>query len=195
MLIYFIFSVLAVFLFGHITDGEIIDEYVNFNNFGYAMLILIRISTGEDWNGIMYDTMNTRDDCLPNTCGSSYASIFYISFLMICSLVMLNLFILVILQQFDEYYLPDDNVLDRFKKDLETFKSTWTVFTGKYNCFKIKDRDLVRFFQAMEPKLGMSNLEEIEILRNLVLMELESDEEGFIYFNDLLFKSMKRVYG
>ena len=26
-------------------------------------------------------------------------------------------------------------------------------------------------------------------------MDLESDEEGYIYFNDLLFKSMKRIYG
>jgi hypothetical protein len=97
MLIYFIFSVLAVFLFGHITEGLILDDYVNFSNFGYAMLILIRVSTGEDWVQIMFDTMNTRDDCKPNTCGSGYTPIYFISFIMICSLVMLNLFILVIL--------------------------------------------------------------------------------------------------
>lgn len=32
-------------------------------------------------------------------------------------------------------------------------------------------------------------------MRNIVKMNLESDEEGFIYFNELLFKSMKRIYG
>ena len=32
------------------------------------------------------------------------------------------------------------------------------------------------------------------ILRNIVKMNLESDEHGFIYFNELLFKAMKRKY-
>lgn len=26
-------------------------------------------------------------------------------------------------------------------------------------------------------------------------MDLEADEEGFVYFNELLFKSMKRAFG
>ena len=119
MLIYFLFAVLAVFLFGHIKTGEVVDDYVNFSNFGYSMLILIRASTGEDWNAIMYDTMRVEPNCDPDlNCGSSFSWIYFVFFLMICTLVMLNLFILVILQQFDEYYLPDDNILDRFKTDL-----------------------------------------------------------------------------
>ena len=197
MLMYFLSAVLAVFLFGDIQEGEVIDDSVNFKDFGYAMLILIRASTGEDWNGIMYDTMKPTPTCIANeSCDSKkYSWIYFVFFLMLCSLVMLNLFILVILQQFDEYYLPDDNVLDRFKADLETFKKAWYHHTWKYNCFKIKDRDLVTFFHSMEPKLGMSNLSEVDIIRHLVLMDLESDEEGYIYFNDLLFKAMKRVYG
>lgn len=144
----------------------------------------------------MFDTMRVEPYCDPDVnCGSSYSWVYFVVFLMMCSLVMLNLFILVILQQFDEYYLPDDNVLDRFKADLETFKKAWYIHTHKYNCFKIKDRDLVTFFASMDPRLGMSNLSEVDIIRHLVLMDLESDEEGYIYFNDLLFKAMKRVYG
>ena len=34
MLIFFIFSVLGVFLFNKVKEGEILDEYMNFNNFG-----------------------------------------------------------------------------------------------------------------------------------------------------------------
>jgi hypothetical protein len=94
------------------------------------MLLLLRVSTGEDWNVIMYDTMNTYEDCVDGvSCGSSSSPMFFISFVMICSFVMLNLFILVIIQQFEEYYLPDDNVLQRFKDDLEKFKFTWTEHT------------------------------------------------------------------
>jgi len=40
---------------------------------------------------------------------------------------MVNLFILIILQQFDLYYLPNDNVLDRFKDDVTKFKTIWRV--------------------------------------------------------------------
>ena len=59
MLIYFIFSILATFLFKSITEGDQLDENYNFTNFGRSMLTLIRMSTGEDWNYIMKDTMKT----------------------------------------------------------------------------------------------------------------------------------------
>ena len=63
------------------------------------MIILLRISTGEEWNLIVYDLYNTSDDCIPKrTCGSSFAPVYFISFIMICTYVMLNLFILVILE-------------------------------------------------------------------------------------------------
>lgn len=58
---------------------------------------------------------------------------------------MLNLFVLVIIQQFDTYYLDADNVILRFKENLELFKLTWTHFTKDHNCLKIKDTRLVAF--------------------------------------------------
>ena len=77
------------------------------------MIINIRMSTGEDWPTIMYDTMNTSDDCIPGlNCGLGYAPIYFISFIMVCSYVMLNLFIMIIIQQFEMYYLPEDNILE-----------------------------------------------------------------------------------
>ena len=83
------------------------------------MIILLRISTGEEWNLIMYDLMRTGDDCIPNrTCGTMITPVYFIGFIMICTYVMLNLFILVILEQFEQYYLPDDNALKYFREDL-----------------------------------------------------------------------------
>lgn len=74
MLVYFIFSILASFMFGDVTTGMIIDEYTNFNTFGTSMLTLIRASTGEDWNYIMMDCGHTQyDGCVPGlNCGSAY---------------------------------------------------------------------------------------------------------------------------
>jgi hypothetical protein len=47
----------------------------------------------------------------------------------------------------------------------------------------------------MEPNLGMKGESHNDILCEIVKMDLESDEEGFIYFNELLFKAMKRING
>ena len=57
VLIYFIYAILGVFIFhGLDREGEITD-FGNFDNFGLAMLLLLRISTGEEWNLIMYDSI------------------------------------------------------------------------------------------------------------------------------------------
>jgi hypothetical protein len=34
-----------------------------------------------------------------------------------------------------------------------------------------------------------------DIIKSVVRMELSSDNEGFVYFNELLYRMMRRVYG
>lgn len=84
-LVYFLFSVLSVFLFKSITyklnqvtnpltNQQIIGiQYdIGFENFLQAFLTLFRISTGEDWYRIMFDvTRNEQFGCVENdSCGS-----------------------------------------------------------------------------------------------------------------------------
>lgn len=84
-LVYFIFSVLAVFLFNEIKEGNMIDEYSNFNNFGLSLLTLFRSSTGEGWPNIMFDTINTSEDCIKGvTCGTDLSPLFFVIFLLVC---------------------------------------------------------------------------------------------------------------
>lgn len=132
-LVYFIFSVLAVFFFKDVTSGEQIDDYMNFSNFGYSMQMMLRLSTGEDWPNVMYDLSNEEDDCIPGVnCGTMYAPFFFIMFVLIQQYIMVDLFVLIILQQFDLYYLPTDNVLDRFKTDVLNFKHVWKKFSKDF---------------------------------------------------------------
>ena len=56
-LVYFIYSILATFIFKEIVLGKIIGSFVNFDNFSNAIVTLFRASTGEDWYVIMFDTM------------------------------------------------------------------------------------------------------------------------------------------
>jgi len=115
--------------------------------------------------------------------------------MMICTFIMLNLFVLVIIQQFEIYYLDADNVISRFKDEIEKFKVTWTHFTRDHNCLKIKDTRLVAFMAHMENPLGMRGEKMNEIIKSVMQMELVSDQEGFVYFNELLFRAFRRVYG
>jgi hypothetical protein len=197
MLIFFMFSILGVFFFRKITRGDSINEIMNFSDFDHAMVMLFRISTGEDWNRIMFDTMNYDQDCVPNeTCGSIMAVPFFLLFILICTYIMLNLFILVIIQQFDKYYLPVDNIMSKFKDSLVEFKEVWKEFTFKYNCQRIKEDKLVPFFKILKQPLGMPHIQnDKEVQKQILAMGIRKTENGFIYFNELLFRSMKRAYG
>lgn len=98
MLIFFISAVLGNTMFYMVKEGDVIDEYKNFTNFHQSFSLLFSISTGEDWNRIMYDTMRLPPECDPEVnCGSGIAPVFFLTFIMVVSNVMLNLFILVII--------------------------------------------------------------------------------------------------
>jgi len=114
LLIFFIYAVLGVFLFHDIRDGKIIDNYNNFSNFGMAMILLLRISTGEEWDIIMYDV---EDNIL--------GPLFFISFVTIISFVMLNMFILVIIQQYQDHINHIMSPYEIFKEHLRDFRDAW----------------------------------------------------------------------
>ena len=89
-----------------------------------ALEMVIKSSTGEDWNYTMYDTMRTSaDNCIPGeTCGFTYSPAFFFPYIFISTFIMIELFVMVIIQQFNTYYLNEDNVMKTFNDDLITFK-------------------------------------------------------------------------
>ena len=102
MLIFFMLATLGVFFFKDIEEGDVIDpQFKNFKTFGDGFLLLFAISTGEDWNRLMYDCWRH----------SNIAPLYFIVFIMIVTHIMLNLFILVIIEQFEKYYLSSSNSL------------------------------------------------------------------------------------
>lgn len=101
MLFFFMLAILGQFMFNGVKEGVVINEYKNFTVFDRSFLLLFSISTGEDWNRIMYDCSHTLPDCVEGkSCGSSFAPAYFIAFILLVTYVMLNLFILVIIQQF-----------------------------------------------------------------------------------------------
>jgi hypothetical protein len=100
MLIFFMFSIMGNFMFNKVKYGNVLMELKNFTTFDNAFLLLFAISTGEDWNRIMFDCSRTeKDGCIKGeTCGYAPYSYWYFYIMVLaCSYVMLNLFILVII--------------------------------------------------------------------------------------------------
>ena len=69
-----------------------------------AFLTLFVASTGENWYILMFDTTKP-----PN--GTMWSVIFWIFFVVIIPYIMLNLFVLVVITQFEENYINEDNPL------------------------------------------------------------------------------------
>ena len=87
-----VYAILGVNLFGKVKFGEYFNSQANFRTFGNALMVLMRMITGEGWNFIMYDTMNLRDcdhslECaVGDCCGSPVAAtIFFITFTLVRS--------------------------------------------------------------------------------------------------------------
>jgi hypothetical protein len=145
----------------------------------------------------MYDCVDTPPNCVEGeSCGSSWAPAFYIVFVILVQYVMLNLFILVIIQQFDTYYVSDDNPINKFKENKETFMKVWVDYTSvQYRCVKIREKKLYEFFKKLPPPIGLpSDTPDGEMKKTMIKMGIRCDD-GYIYFNELLYRCMRRAYG
>lgn len=144
LLVFFIYTIIGCSVFNDVPYGDYIDEYVNFKNFLYGMMTLFKLCTGDDWSYTLIEIQKTN----------SYASFFFISFIIITQFVMTNLFILVLLQQFEEYHINANNPLTQFKTYVEKFRVSWSSCTDKYKGQKMHKSNLIVFFQLMDPPLG-----------------------------------------
>ncbi|XP_029382811.1 voltage-dependent T-type calcium channel subunit alpha-1H-like [Echeneis naucrates] len=106
---FFIYAVLGVELFGRLECSDDhpcqgLHRYFNFKHFGIAILTLYQVCTGDNWSGILKDTMR---ECRPNDAGcSSYmpwiAPIYFSSFVIMAQFVLVNLVVATIAQALDD---------------------------------------------------------------------------------------------
>ena len=189
LLVFFIFAVLGSYLFQSVTNGQIIiGEYYNFRNFGNSMVILWRMSTGEDYPSIMYDVSNAL--------GSKLYYLYFIVFITLIDFVILELFVSVIIQNYEEETKNTDSALQIFSKDIKIFRKTWNLFTEHTHGFRISKDELVDFIQEFGPIYELipsysSRMDVIKLIGSLNIKNIG----GYFYFHDVLYSLMKRRYG
>jgi voltage-dependent calcium channel T type alpha-1G len=84
-----------------------LGEHAHFSNFGMAFLTLFRVATGDNWNGIMKDTLrddcDDEADCVRNCCVSTViAPIFFVIFVLMAQFVLVNVVVAVLMKHLEE---------------------------------------------------------------------------------------------
>ncbi|XP_072749340.1 ca[2+]-channel protein alpha[[1]] subunit T isoform X3 [Anoplolepis gracilipes] len=121
-LLFFIFAALGVELFGRLECNDDIPcqglgEHAHFSNFGMAFLTLFRVATGDNWNGIMKDTLrddcDDAADCVKNCCVSTIiAPIFFVIFVLMAQFVLVNVVVAVLMKHLEESHKQMEDELD-----------------------------------------------------------------------------------
>lgn len=97
------FAILGNFAFGKVITGDVINDKKNYSNSLNGFLFLFALSTGEDWNKVMFDCsrISVTDGGTGCTegedCGTTWSFVYHMMLIVVCTYVMLNLFILVII--------------------------------------------------------------------------------------------------
>lgn len=127
-LLFYIYAAMAVFIYGD-------NDPVHFENLHLAMLSLFRVVTLEDWTDIMYTNMYGCDQygydgmeelCTNPSASPTGAALFFVSFVLIGTMVIMNLFIGVIMTSMEEakQEANEDTALGRIQQRVEALQGT-----------------------------------------------------------------------
>ncbi|XP_059912927.1 voltage-dependent L-type calcium channel subunit alpha-1D isoform X2 [Gadus macrocephalus] len=188
-MLFFIYAVIGMQVFGKIAmvDGTHINRNNNFQTFPQAVLMLFRCATGEAWQEIMLACMpseNCDSESGEKSCGSGFAIIYFISFYMLCAFLIINLFVAVIMDNFD-YLTRDWSILG--PHHLDEFKRIWSEYDPEAKG-RIKHLDVVTLLRRIQPPLGFGKLCPHRVAcKRLVAMNMPLNSDGTVMFNATLF--------
>ncbi|KAK7605440.1 hypothetical protein V9T40_007298 [Parthenolecanium corni] len=197
-MLFFIYAIIGMQMFGNIKidDNTAITRHNNFQNFIQALMLLFRCATGEAWPSIMLSCTEGKEcQQVPNaesvdsgvpvtTCGSNIAFPYFVSFIFFCSFLMLNLFVAVIMDNFD-YLTRDPSILGAHH--LDEFVRIWAEYdpnaTGRIHYAEMYD-----MLKNIDPPLGFGNkCPNRFAYKKLIRMNMPVDDDGKVQFTSTLF--------
>nr|XP_012136471.1 PREDICTED: muscle calcium channel subunit alpha-1 isoform X5 [Megachile rotundata] len=196
IMLFFIYAVIGMQVFGKIAidDETSINRNNNFQSFPQAVLVLFRSATGEAWQEIMMDCSaqpgvvkcdpKSDEESNQNGCGSDIAFPYFISFYVLCSFLIINLFVAVIMDNFD-YLTRDWSILG--PHHLDEFIRLWSEYDPDAKG-RIKHLDVVTLLRKISPPLGFGKLCPHRVAcKRLVSMNMPLNSDGTVLFNATLF--------
>uniref|UniRef100_A0A671DZM8 Sodium channel protein n=1 Tax=Rhinolophus ferrumequinum TaxID=59479 RepID=A0A671DZM8_RHIFE len=199
-LVMFIYAIFGMSNFAYVKKEAGINDMFNFETFGNSMICLFQITTSAGWDGLLAPILNSGPpDCDPEIehpgssvkgdCGNPSVGIFYfVSYIIISFLVVVNMYIAVILENFS--VATEESTEPLSEDDFEMFYEVWEKFDPDATQF-IEFSKLSDFAAALDPPLLIAKPNKVQ----LIAMDLPMVNGDRIHCLDILFAFTKRVLG
>ncbi|XP_070587772.1 sodium channel protein type 2 subunit alpha-like isoform X12 [Erythrolamprus reginae] len=199
-LVMFIYAIFGMSNFAYVKREVGIDDLFNFETFGNSMLCLFQITTSAGWDVLLAPILNSGPpDCDPEIdhpgssvkgdCGNPSVGIFFfVSYIIISFLVVVNMYIAVILENFS--VATEESAEPLSEDDFEMFYEVWEKFDPDASQF-IEYSKLSDFAASLDPPLLIAKPNKVQ----LISMDLPMVSGDRIHCLDILFAFTKRVLG
>ncbi|XP_030435335.1 sodium channel protein type 2 subunit alpha isoform X6 [Gopherus evgoodei] len=199
-LVMFIYAIFGMSKFAYVKKESGIDDMFNFETFGNSMICLFQITTSAGWDGLLAPILNSGEpDCDPNKphpgssvkgdCGNPPVGIFFfVSYIIISFLVVVNMYIAVILENFS--VATEESAEPLSEDDFEMFYEVWEKYDPDATQF-IEYSKLSDFAASLDPPLLIAKPNTLQ----LIAMDLPMVSGDRIHCLDILFAFTKRVLG
>ncbi|KAF6718453.1 Sodium channel protein type 2 subunit alpha [Oryzias melastigma] len=199
-LVMFIYAIFGMANFAYVKKQDGIDDMFNFETFGNSIICLFQISTSAGWDNLLSPIMsNSPEECdvhFINTgtntrgnCGNPSMGIaFFVSYIIISFLIVVNMYIAIILENFS--VATEESTEPLSEDDFEMFYEVWEKFDSEATQF-IEFSMLPSFADALSEPLRIAKPNKI----HLISMDLPMVSGDRIHCLDILFAFTKRVLG
>ncbi|KAG5673889.1 hypothetical protein PVAND_003895 [Polypedilum vanderplanki] len=168
-LVMFIFAIFGMSFFMHVKKKSGIDDVYNFETFGQSMILLFQMSTSAGWDGVLDGIIN-EDECdppnpeigFPGNCGSATVGItFMLTYLVISFLIVINMYIAVILENYSQ--ATEDVQEGLTDDDYDMYYEIWQQFDPDGTQY-IRYDQLSEFLDVLEPPLQIHKPNKYKII-------------------------------
>ena len=205
LLFMFVYSILGMNLFGYIRLQDGISSKANFSSFGLSFITLLRASTGEDWSRLMKDgarrfgpnfvcyNVGSYEEYLQYgqmNCGTNYAYVYFITYQLVLSMILINLFMAVIIKTFEETSKAESFLIP--SHNFTQFVDSWKKIDGDATAF-IPTKTIEDFFLSLEQPMGWKGKKNLTRAKKshfvssleLPIYQFEEGIEKYYYFYDV----------
>nr|XP_047135692.1 voltage-dependent L-type calcium channel subunit alpha-1D isoform X2 [Hydra vulgaris] len=188
----YVYAIMGMQLFGNIKLEKTnqLNEMNNFCDIFKTILLLFRCSSGDNWSEIMsecYDNAKCDENYLLHSnvpCGNTMlARIYFISYMFLSRFFLLNLFVAVIMDNF-EYLTRDNSIM--CLRDLKDFVSCWSQFDPQATGY-ITDDKLYELMRLTSPPIGFgTKCPKAVCLKRMMQMNIPLNADSNVSFHTVL---------
>ncbi|CAD8200926.1 unnamed protein product [Paramecium octaurelia] len=197
MIAMLIFALIGCQLYGQIDSGAVMDDQINFQNVAQALLALFKCASGDDWRTIMTDTMQHNPLCLddPKYCGSVHNQYFFFLFMLLSNYVLLNLFVLGLIEQFEQFFQLQNSLIQTYVENIDKIKTVWCKYSSETQGQAMNYKFLCKFLLDIGKPLGGGKEENLwDVAKLASSFKLQCDHYGYIQYNQLIYELFRRRF-